>query len=91
MTRKEIRALRDKVSTDPILTDEEIEYIWMAMDNQEPMKPVNTGETYDNQGETLYEYKCSACEGYITVGGITRYKPNYCENCGQKLDWEDEE
>lgn len=32
MTEREIRELRDKISTDPILTDEEIEYIWMAMD-----------------------------------------------------------
>ena len=32
MTKEEIRALRDKIGTDPILTDEEIEYIWMAMD-----------------------------------------------------------
>ena len=38
MTEKEIRALRDKIGTDPILTDEEIEYIWMAMDKQISMK-----------------------------------------------------
>ena len=35
MTREEVRELRDKVGTDPILTDEEIEYIWMAMDKRE--------------------------------------------------------
>ena len=89
MKAEEIKDLRNKIGTDPILTDEEIEYIWVAMDNQDPMKPVNTDETYDNQGETFYEYKCSACEGYIDVGGIMRYKPNHCENCGQKLDWGD--
>lgn len=40
MTEKEIRALRDKIGTDPILTDEEIEYIWMAMDKQEVEYPI---------------------------------------------------
>ena len=35
MTEREIRTLRDKIGTDPILTDEEIEYIWMVMDKQE--------------------------------------------------------
>ena len=36
MTEREIRTLRDKIGIDPMLTDEEIEYIWMAMDRQEP-------------------------------------------------------
>ena len=36
MTEREIRTLRDKIGTDQMLTDEEIEYIWMAMDRQEP-------------------------------------------------------
>ena len=40
MTRKEIRTLRDKIGTDPILTDEEIEYIWIAMDKQEVEHPI---------------------------------------------------
>ncbi len=35
MTKREIRTLRDKIGTDPILTDEEIEYIWTVMDKQE--------------------------------------------------------
>ena len=35
MTEREIRTLRDKIGTDPILTDEEIEYIWTVMDKQE--------------------------------------------------------
>ena len=60
-----------------------------VFDKQEPMKPVNTGETYDNYGETFYEYTCPLCETYIEVSGIMGYQPNYCDNCGQKLDWED--
>lgn len=56
---------------------------------QEPMKPVYDDETYDNFGETFYEYTCPLCEAYIEVSGIMGYQPNYCDNCGQKLDWED--
>lgn len=63
--------------------------IRVAQGKETPMKPVYTDETYDNYGETFYEYTCHMCEASIEVGGITGYKPKYCENCGQKLDWED--
>ena len=66
MTREEIRALRDKIGTDPILTDEEIEYIWMAMDKQSPRKP----------GRII-------CD----CGAYAFYLHEYCNECGQKLDW----
>ena len=71
MTEREIRTLRDKIGTDPILTDEEIEYIWMAMDKQAPMKP-----------ERLMKppYTCD-CGAYVV------YLHEYCNDCGQKIDW----
>ena len=50
MNYQEIKNLRKKIETDPILTDEEIEYIWMAMDKQDvqnPMKSKN-GTDYIN-------------------------------------------
>ena len=61
--------------------------IRVAQGKETPMKPVYTDETYDNYGETLYEYTCPLCETYIEVSGIMGYQPNYCDNCGQKLKW----
>ena len=77
MKAEEIKDLRKKIGVDPILTDEEIEYIWMAMDKEEAMKPLC--------GQRFVTTQCPACE--LHVG----YLHDYCCSCGQRLDWEDEE
>ena len=77
MTEREIRTLRDKIGTDPILTDEEIEYIWMAMDKQGQMKP----NIYPSG--KFYIFECNKCG--VTISGIDKY----CHECGQKMDWGD--
>ena len=85
MTEKEIRTLRDKIGTDPILTDEEIEYIWMVMDKQESMKPERIMKTMSmclTKEECGPAYTCD-CGAYVG------YLHEYCNDCGQKLDWED--
>ena len=73
MTNREILELRWKIEKDPILTDEEIDFISEAMDKQAKMTPMS------NQGE----YTCPMCELTIVDGD------EYCWHCGQKLDWED--
>lgn len=73
MTEREIKELRNKIEIDPILTDEEIEYIWMAMDKQEVVKP-------DSERWDMFTCECGFYVGYLH---------KYCYNCGQKLDWED--
>ena len=62
MTREEIRTLRDKIGTDPILTDEEIEYIWIAMDKQASMKPNERSCELDRE----YGY-CPSCEVWFVT------------------------
>lgn len=76
MTREEIRALWDKIGTDPILTDEEIEYIEMAMEKVEPQKP----EPLRLQTKEIF--RCPDCELVLA------WSHDHCPNCGQKLDWE---
>ena len=74
MTKQEIKTLRDKVGTDPILTDEEIEYIWMAMDKQEEVPPI-----WEKLQDGSRWYKCQVC------GQVWRDEQEYCHYCGQKL------
>ncbi len=73
MTEREIRTLRDKIGTDPILTDEEIEYIWMAMDKQEVEHPIR-----EKLQDGSRWYKCQVC------GQVWRDEQKYCHYCGQK-------
>ena len=77
MKAEEIKDLRKKIGTDPILTDEEIEYIWMAMDKQEVERPIREKLQDDSKW-----HKCHVC------GQVWH---NYCHYCGRKLNWEDEE
>lgn len=78
MTEQEIRTLRDKIGTDPILTDEEIEYIWLAMDKEQAILP--DSEISEIGG---IQHTCPSCWGFIG------YTHEHCENCGQKIDWSD--
>ena len=83
MTKREIRELREKIGTDPILTDEEIEHIWTAMDKAEPMKPIK-----DKYGDC----DCPICNAYVKFyGNQSYYKHEYCPNCGQAIDWNEGE
>ena len=84
MTEREIRTLRDKIGAYPMLTDEEIEYIWMAIDRQEPMNPVI------EQGAPSYYGGAWVCRDYCGCPKCgEEVEANYCPECGQKLDWED--
>ena len=71
MTHREILGLRLKIETDPILTDEEIEYIWIAMDIQEPMKVTDFNTNH---------CKCPACDSIVDRVDY------YCRYCGQRLE-----
>lgn len=65
-----------------------------AMERQKPMKPVGNFET---GGPTL-AFNCPECGEFVGTDdcwnedlGRERYEKAYCECCGQKIDWEDEE
>ena len=77
MNAKEIKDLRKKIGTDPILTDEEIEYIWMAMDKQEVERQIL--EKFQDDSKWV---KCPGC------GQVWQ---NYCHYCGRSLKWQGEE
>lgn len=54
------------------------------------MKPISRSGTYRKYGYalTLYHYcSCPRCEKILNAG--PNYRPRYCSECGQKLDFSD--
>ena len=61
-----------------------------ALEKQIPKKPEYEADGYAD-GELVYDYaKCPIC-GHDFEYGINDWGCNYCSDCGQKLDWSDEE
>lgn len=55
-----------------------------------PMKVTGRKFTYPNEyGVTMVEVECPNCEISIEFESLRCYEPEYCDECGQKLDWED--
>ena len=60
-----------------------------ALEKQIPKKPDYEGDGYDDNGEIIYDTSyCPCCrhefEAYYDI-------TDYCPNCGQALDWSEEE
>ena len=76
-----------------IATDEVIQSFGIAiysMEKQVPMKVVGRKNIYPNEyGVTMVEIKCPNCESFIEFESLRCYEPEYCDECGQKLNWED--
>lgn len=60
-----------------------------ALEKRVPKQPDLEGDGYDDDGEIIFdEWLCPCCE--------TRYEVDYddykfCPNCGQAIDWSDED
>ena len=76
--------------------DEALEMSMSALDKQIPKKPKHPG-CYDNEG-VWHEWNgingrpyelCPNCETNLCCEMPYDKKPNYCKDCGQKLDWSD--
>ena len=83
MTHREILDLRKKIETDPILTDEEIEFMWGAMDRQTADKPIKGSINPDK----TQQYSCPNCG---RLWWEWNFVPKYCGSCGQAIDWSEE-
>ncbi len=61
----------------------------MAVEKQIPKKPTYEGDGYAPDGTLVYDtWVCPCCDKRYEVD-YDDY--DYCPNCGQKLDWSDEE
>ena len=56
-----------------------------SLEKQVPKKPNQIHDVYEN-GHPYYEYVCDECGNVID-----EYEDDFCPNCGQAIDWEDEE
>ena len=84
MKHREILELRLKIETDPILTDEEIEFIWNAIDKQTAERPIKGSINPDK----TQQYKCPTCG---RLWWEWNFIPEYCGSCGQRIDLINEE
>lgn len=76
-----------------------LDRITEALEKQIPKKPVKSGVT-DSKGifhplngiDGVPYDLCPNCDSNLcTTGKLARRKVKYCQDCGQKLDWSDEE
>lgn len=67
-----------------------LDFAIQALEKQIAKKPEYEADGYAD-GELVYDYaKCPIC-GHDFEYGIKDWGCNYCSDCGQKLDWSEEE
>ena len=90
MTESEASKVLNMIETHGPLPTMAKEMSIKALEKQIPKKPEYIADGYAD-GEFVYDYaKCPIC-GHDFEYEINDWGCNYCSNCGQKLDWSDEE
>ena len=90
MTESEASKVLNMIETHGPLPTMAKEMSIKALKKQIPKKPENIEVGYAD-GEFVYDYaKYPICEHDFEYE-INDWGCNYCSNCGQKLDWSDEE
>lgn len=80
--------LYEPYATVDYMTEEDFIFVQKAVEKQTPRKPT------PHVGKYATSYYCPACgEPHYTVVNDGSYFPNgkkvnYCDKCGQKIDWE---
>lgn len=52
-------------------------------------KPILRKISSNGNDDYDFEFWCPMCNAKIKRKGVKEYSPNFCENCGQRLDWSD--
>ena len=69
--------------------NDDIEVLQELVDKAVPKKPFYEADGYDENGELIYDtWICPNCNHYYEVD-YDDY--DYCPNCGQVIDWSDED
>lgn len=69
---------------DLCLYDEEVQMCINALEKQKEKKVIDITPFFSDTGV----YRCPKCKDIYT---FKQGKPNYCSECGQKLDWSEVE
>ncbi len=92
-TAEAIKEIKRRLASRCYADPDYIEALEMAVDalrRQEPMKPVieqGAPSYYGGTGRCRDYCGCQKCGEAVGRGDD---KANYCPDCGQKIDWEDE-
>lgn len=71
------------------LYSEDFDTLQELVDKAAPKKPFYEADGYDENGELIYDtWICPNCNHYYEVD-YDDY--DYCPNCGQVIDWSDED
>lgn len=63
--------------------EREVKSIGLRRDRDIPIKP-----RFQIMGDmSIPVWFCPCCEKKLSAGNCDSHKPNYCEDCGQKIDW----
>jgi len=84
-TRHGIRVLSRKLDD-----KDKNSFIWMLVLKNTARKPVSETETYLKYGFVVTEHEkhlCPRCKNVLNAG--PDYHPNYCSQCGQKINFND--
>jgi len=81
----------ETLDIDP-LTSKDFDWLEIAkeaLEKQIPKKPTFEADGYDDSGELNYDtWICPCCEEHYEVD-YDKY--DFCPNCGQAIDWNEEE
>lgn len=89
MTPKEAIEIRKNPTFKDVDNEELSKCIDEALEKQIPKKPTFEGDGYADDGELMYDtWICPCCEKDYELD-YEEYE--FCPNCGQALDWSDNE
>jgi len=89
LIRNEAEAIKCLKSNKPtsgyVMLQESVDMAIQVLEKQVPRKVKNSGERIP------FEWYCPTCGELLCDDGYKDTDIKYCDNCGQKLDWSDEE
>ena len=97
MTYEEAKAwfeedLKDGKCSDDCPMCNAMELAIEALEKRIPKKPIYEADGYDENGNLIYDCAiCPNCENDDFEYGINNWGCEFCPDCGQALDWSDNE
>ena len=83
---------KEPYTTIDVESKEALEYLEQLIARQKSKKPLGV-DLYGKANGNIYKYVCPICKIFLLGRRMTReepsLRPNYCPNCGQKIDWSD--